>query len=123
MGRTSLTVADIDRDVARRLESQRVKLGLSYRQLARKSEVSSSRLHMILTAERPMTVGDLEDIATALGLVGWMVMREAEESLRVPAPVSDLSALRARLESGQGVDAAALDPGYSPKDEQDPNIP
>ena len=66
---------------------------MPYRRLSNDADVSLSRLHAVLNAERSMTVGDLESIAEVLGLVGWKVLREAEESLPAPLRTIDPEAL------------------------------
>ena len=123
MGRTPLTVTVVDKDVSSILELRRVEIDMSYRQLSKDADVSLSRLHAILKAERSMTVGELESISEVLGLVGWKVLREAGEPLRPAATVTDLSALRSRLEAGEYGDVAALDPGYSARAEEGPEMP
>lgn len=50
---------------------------MSLRKLSRLSGVKLTRLGDILRRGRPMSVGELEGIAQALGLVGWKVLREA----------------------------------------------
>lgn len=82
MGRTSLAVEKIDRLVSQILENERSSQGIPFRKLAEMSGVSTTRLHALLSAERPITVGELDDVAKCLGLVGWRVHQEAEEKLR-----------------------------------------
>ena len=105
----------IDAHVAATLNSALEKSGKSLRWLSRESGVKLTRLGDVLRRGRAITVGELDSLASALGLVGWKVMKEAEQANQ-PAPVSDLSERRHTVDLGQ---AAALDPGYSPEDEFD----
>lgn len=122
MGRSSLAVEEIDRLVAKALEDARLSQGISFRQLAKESGVSATRLHALLNAERPITVGELDDIAESLSLVGWEVHRDAEEALHRHAPARILSAVDDNLDSEEFLSEpyAANQPGYSPRDEQAP---
>lgn len=126
MGTKPNPVGMIDRELAAILNRVLSERGMSEAELARRAGLSQPTVHRMLAMKRPMSVDDLDLMCEALGLVTWMVVREAEQNLhrlRPVAPVSDLSALRARLEAGQVGDVAALDPGYSPEDEQDPDTP
>lgn len=123
MGRTSLTVTRLDRIVSAMLESKREELSMAYRKLADESGISTTRLHALLQAERPITVGELEDMAEALGLIGWKVMKEAEESLNQVQPVASITDLAERLARVDLSKEAALNPGYSPDMEEGPDMP
>ena len=85
--------------------------------------MSATRLHALLNAERPITVGELDDIAESLSLVGWEVHRDAEEALHSHAPARILSAVDDNLDSEDFLSEphAANNPGYSPSMEQEPD--
>lgn len=124
MGRTPLTVTVVDKNVSLMLESRRVEIGMSYRRLSNEADVSLSRLHAVLNTERSMTVGELESIAEVLGLVGWKVLREAEQGLGRLSAVPDSPDVPSDdLDSLDGVPFAALDPGYDPSMEEEPDSP
>ena len=82
MGNT-LRAADIDRAVARFLDEALAASPLSLRALTRESGVKLTRLGDVLRRGSPLTVGELDAISAALGLVGWEVMREVEEGVVV----------------------------------------
>jgi len=52
---------------------------MSQRELSRQSGVKLTRLGDVLRRGRGMTTGELEQIASALGLVPWQVLKEAED--------------------------------------------
>ena len=66
---------------------------MSFYALERASGVSRMRATRTLNGERPMLVDELEAMSDALGLVGWMVVREAETSLSGALPTIDPEAL------------------------------
>lgn len=123
MGTNPLEAGDLGRKVAKILQTRREELDLSPYRIAAMTGISRMRITRTLSGERPMLVDELDLIADALGLVGWRVLREAEEALAPLAEVRDLSELRARVESGQAHDVAALEPGYDPDMEQEPESP
>ena len=110
--------------LAQRLESLAREKGVSQNRLSKESGVSQSQISRIFSFDRSVSVDQLSAIAETLGVSPWEIVKEAEEALRAPlAEVRDLSELRARVEAGQVGDVAALDPGYSPEDEQEPESP
>lgn len=97
---------------------------ISHRALAEKTGMSQNRVSIILRRDTPpATVGELMAIAQVLGVSVSQILAEAEARIAPLAEVRDLSELRARVESGQARDAAALDPGYDPDMEQEPESP
>lgn len=62
---------------------------MSQRALVRASGVKLTRLGDILRRGKAVTVRELDDIAAALGLEGWQVMRDAEESAACHLQVGD----------------------------------
>lgn len=80
VGRKALIVGPISKYVAKTLSDRREEVDISLRALASKVDVSHARIRRILAAETVMTVDELEALAVALGLIGWMVMREAEDA-------------------------------------------
>lgn len=66
---------------------------MSFYALERASGVSRMRATRTLNGERPMLVDELEAMSDALGLVGWVVVREAETSLSGALPTIDPEAL------------------------------
>lgn len=107
MGRKALEVGPISSHVANTLAGRREDIGISLRDLGEKAGINYMRIRRVLAAERVMTVDELESLADALGLVGWKIMREAEE------------AVMGDLLGPDGFRLAALDPGYSPEAEAD----
>lgn len=125
MARNRKDLAPIDRAAQSILNDLVEVSGVSHRTLAEKTGMSQNRISIILRRDTPpATAGELMAIAQAIGASLSQILAEAEEALREPlAEVRDLSVLRARVESGQVGDVAALDPGYSPEDEQNPDTP
>lgn len=80
-----LNLAKIDAEIAAQLDSKLGESSLSLRQLSEKSGVKLTRLGDVLRRGRPMTVGELEAISRTLGLIGWRVMRQAEDALEAEA--------------------------------------
>lgn len=76
-----LNLAKIDAKIAAQLDSKLGESSMSLRQLSEKSGVKLTRLGDVLRRGRPMTVGELEAISRTLGLIGWRVMRQAEDAL------------------------------------------
>lgn len=76
-----LNLAKIDAEIAAQLDSKLGESSMSLRQLSEKSGVKLTRLGDVLRRGRPMTVGELEAISRTLGLIGWRVMRQAEDAL------------------------------------------
>ncbi len=117
MGRESLQQGPVGERVAAILTDALDSSDMSLRQLAARSGVKLTRLGDVLRRGRPITAAELNDVAGALGLVGWQVMRDAEmDSVTArppfaPAPEGD--------RWWEGEDVAALDPGYSPRMEED----
>ena len=52
---------------------------LAYRALEERTGINYMGLQRALKAETEMMVSELDAVADALGLVGWQVLREAEE--------------------------------------------
>lgn len=80
-----LNLAKIDAEIAAQLDSKLGESSMSLRQLSEKSGVKLTRLGDVLRRGRPMTVGELEAISRTLGLIGWRVMRQAEDALEAEA--------------------------------------
>ena len=71
----------ITRNVARILAARQAELGVSLRQIEEMSGVTRMSACRILAGESAIPLSKFEDMARALGLIPWQVMREAEESL------------------------------------------
>lgn len=93
MGRKPLIIGDATIRVVMVLRERMDELGVSGRELARRSGLSATRCRDLLACERPILVDELEAMSDALGLVGWMVVREAETSLSGVLPTIDPEAL------------------------------
>lgn len=109
--------------LARRLESITVERGLSQNQLSRLSGVSQSQISRIFSLQRSVSMDQLSDIARVLEVSPSRVIMDVEEQMERDVKVVDLSELRSRLEAGQIEGAAALDPGYEPSLEEEPESP
>lgn len=89
---------EVNRAASAILATAKEDQGISLRTIEDRSGVKHLRVMRALNCEQPMTVDDLEAIASALGLVGWQVMQEAEcevESMRAAggaSPVESASA-------------------------------
>lgn len=123
MGQRPAKLSALENGVIDKLMTRFEASGLTWDQLAEKSGVPRTTAFKTLNKQRASTINEIMALSDALGLVVWKVVREVEESLRPSASITDLSALRSRLESGEYGDAAALDPKYPPADEQDPHTP
>ena len=55
--------------------------GYSGRRLSEESGIGNTRCAEILRGNRVLTIDEFDSMCRALGLIPWMVMREAEESL------------------------------------------
>lgn len=90
MGSRALGLSSVDSTAAVLLEEARQERGVPKDVLAERCGVRPTRLRTILSRSRPMTLGELDAIASALGLVGWKVLRQAEEgdTLASPRPAS-----------------------------------
>lgn len=83
MGTKPLGLSRSDAEVASILDCALRDSDLSLRRLADLSGVRLTRLGDVLRRGRAMTVGELDAISEALGLVGWQVLREAERLVAV----------------------------------------
>ena len=109
--------------LARRLESITVERGMSQNQLSKLSGVSQSQISRIFALKRSVSMDQLSDIARVLGVSPSRVIMDVEEQMERAAKVVNLSELRSRLEGGQVEGIAALDPGYDPSLEDEPESP
>lgn len=75
----------ITRNVARILAARQAELGVSLRQIEEMSGVTRMSACRILAGESAIPLSKFEDMARALGLIPWQVMREAERSLEEQA--------------------------------------
>lgn len=75
----------ITRNVARILAARQAELGVSLRQIEEMSGVTRMSACRILAGESAIPLSKFEDMARALGLIPWQVMREAEQSLEEQA--------------------------------------
>lgn len=119
-GITSMAVVDLY------IEAKEAQ-GISFRALAERSGVNRIRLQRCFTLEQPFYVDELVSVASALNLVAWKVLRDAEASVEdgayqsklVPVLGDDddlpedaelvLAARRADPDSPEEREAAALD--------------
>lgn len=76
-----LKAEPLDGAVAELLNQALEESAFSLRGLSVKSGVKLTRLGDVLRRGSPITIGEIEKIALALGLVPWQVVREAEISL------------------------------------------
>ena len=70
----------ITRNVARILAARQAELGVSLRQIEEMSGVTRMSACRILAGESAIPLSKFEDMARALGLIPWQVMREAEQA-------------------------------------------
>lgn len=100
--------------IAELLDSKRVEMGISFRQLDEMTGIEFTRLRRALNASRPLTVDDFVDVCRALGLRASTVLREVEAELHTPAlpPEWELAAL--------DVDPRTLDGGLDPARGEEP---
>ena len=108
-----LNLAKIDAEIAAQLDSKLGESSMSLRQLSEKSGVKLTRLGDVLRRGRPMTVGELEAISRTLGLIGWRVMRQAEDALEAaPSNVLRFPAT-SRQENQREADAMIAEQRYA----------
>ena len=93
MGTKPNPVGMIDRELAEILNRVLGERGMSEAELARRAGLSQPTVHRMLAMRLPMSVDDLDLMCEALGLVTWMVVREAETSLSETLPTIDPEAL------------------------------
>lgn len=114
-----LNLAKIDAEIAAQLDSKLGESSMSLRQLSEKSGVKLTRLGDVLRRGRPMTVGELEAISRTLGLIGWRVMRQAEDALEAaPSNVLRFPAT-SRQENQREADAMIAEQRYAASQLQD----
>jgi lambda repressor-like predicted transcriptional regulator len=121
MGKQSLQQNYVDEAVSAILSSSMEDRTFSLRELSRKSGVKLTRLGDVLRRGKPMTIGELEDIAAALGLVPWKVLRQAETREEQNLTVEDhdyVSVPDSSLDP-RYYDVAAYDPGIDIEAEQE----
>ena len=80
MGRKPIDTDDFDRAMARLLDRERAKRGLSLRDLDKATGIHFVRVGRLLRGERGMTLGEFESLCDALGLSTWETMRVIEQS-------------------------------------------
>ena len=115
-----LNLAKIDAEIAAQLDSKLGESSLSLRQLSEKSGVKLTRLGDVLRRGRPMTVGELEAISRTLGLIGWRVMRQAEDALEAEAHSNVLRfPATSRQENQREADAMIAEQRYAASQLQD----
>ncbi|MCC4249532.1 helix-turn-helix domain-containing protein [Microbacterium testaceum] len=88
MARTQKVLLDVDRRIAEILASLVESAGMSRRDLAARTGISANRLGIILRQEPPpATVGEVGQIAVALGTTAGAVISEAESPnlIRLPS--------------------------------------
>lgn len=87
MARTQKALLDVDRRIAELLAMLVEQSGVSRRDLASRTGISANRLGIILRQEPPpATVGEVGQIAAALGTTASAVISEAESSTVVQMP-------------------------------------
>lgn len=79
MGRQSVEPGNVSQRVVDILSAALAESDMSQRGLAEKANINRGRVQRTLNGERPITVDELEKLAEALGLVGWVVLRHAEQ--------------------------------------------
>lgn len=122
MGSRALGLSPADSTAAALLEETRREQGVPKDVLAERCGVRPTRLRTILSQSRPMTLGELDAIAEALGMVGWKVLRQAEEggSLASSHPVSPAPDPGT---SGTGVATVVPFPERHPRHNPEPALP
>lgn len=121
MARRKKDLEPIDREAQRILNDAVEKSGKSQAEIAEATGISQNRVSIILRQDTPpATVGEIMAIAHVVGLSAAAIISQAEDALRPLATVTDLSDRSLRVIEER---SAALDPGYPPEDEQDPNTP
>lgn len=122
MGKQSLQQNYVDEAVSAILSEVMEEKDLSLRELSRRSGVKLTRLGDVLRRGKPMTIGELEDIATALGLVPWKVLKQAEtgeeQDLATKGAQDYVSVPDHNLDP-RYFDVAAYDPGTDIEAEQE----
>lgn len=81
MGQKAIEAGPLSLRIAQIIRRRKEEVAISDYVLADMSGVPRQRLRRAMVGDRPFLVDDMEAVATALGLIPWMVMREAEESL------------------------------------------
>ena len=92
MGQKAIEAGPLSLRIAQIIRERKEEVAISDYVLADMSGIPRQRLRRAMVGDRPFLVDDLEAVATALGLIPWQVMREAEDSLieaRNPADVVD----------------------------------
>ena len=120
MARGALNVEALGKSLAKILDNLVIESGESGRTVSARVNITRARFAQILSGERPPTVDELDRIAEYFQTKASVIVRQAEESLSPLATVTDLSDRSLRVIEER---SAALDPGYPPEDEQDPNTP
>lgn len=80
MGRGSIDADEFDRAIARLLDRERDKQGLSLRDLDQTTGIHFVRVGRLMRGDRGMTLGEFESLCGALGLSPWEVMRDVEQA-------------------------------------------
>lgn len=125
MGQKAIEAGLLSLRIAKIIRRRKEEVAISDYALADMSGIPRQRLRRAMVGDRPFLVDDLEAVATALGLIPWQVMREAEQSLEdragnvLPFPSGHIygSGYGEPLTNASGRPYAALDRGYDPDDE------
>lgn len=108
MGKKALVLGAVGLRCAQILQDAAIEAGVTNAKIAAEIEMSEATVSRVFNARRPLTIDELDAFADAVGLVGWQVLRSAEEAL--VADVIEFPAVSRR---------AAKNPGYSPDAEAD----
>ena len=85
MGQKAIEAGPLSLRIAQIIRERKEEVAISDYVLADMSGIPRQRLRRAMVGDRPFLVDDLEAVATALGLIPWQVMREAERSLEEQA--------------------------------------
>lgn len=77
MGRKPVQMSEVSRRAAELLRDAAQERGVPNVRIAEKVGLSESTISRIFALSRPITIAELDDIAAAIGLDGWEVLRDA----------------------------------------------
>lgn len=120
MGKKALVLGPVGLRCIKILQTHAEAQKITNAWIAEQVELSESTISRVFNGMRALTVDELDAVADAVGLIGWEVLREAEEPatnvVAFPRPVPTLSEDDLR-------DAAAKHSGRGPEAEQGVEFP
>ena len=81
MGKKALKLDAVGKRCAKILQDHAATHGMTNAQIALEVDLSEATISRVFNHLRPMTIDELDAIADAVGLIGWGVLREAEEGM------------------------------------------